>query len=85
MYPISDTPGSSKLKIHVYAKRSLKDDKFIGGTEDTIESLIAKGATTGQRHPVLLISTLADFSSISGYQRPLHISKPCFSFIEYIA
>jgi hypothetical protein len=52
---ISDTYGSSSMKIQVYAKHLAKDDKFVGGIEDTVDSLIAKGATAGPHRPLRLV------------------------------
>ena len=43
----SEAIGSSVLECRVYAKHKIGNDDFIGGTKDTIESLLAEGAAGG--------------------------------------
>jgi hypothetical protein len=48
----SNALGSSMLECRLYAKRILKD-KFIGGTKDAIELLLAEGASGSLYDPML--------------------------------
>ena len=43
----SDGLGSSVLECRVYAKHKIGSDHLIGGTKDTIESLLTEGAAGG--------------------------------------
>jgi len=44
----SDALGSSALEFRVYTKQLIRADNLIGGTRDTIESLLTEGAAGGQ-------------------------------------
>ena len=48
----SNALSSSMLECRLYAKRIFKD-KFIGGTKDAIELLLAEGASGGLYEPML--------------------------------
>jgi hypothetical protein len=43
-----DLQSSSVLGIEVYGRRIFTRDEFIGSTEESIELLVAEGATGGQ-------------------------------------
>jgi len=80
-----NTLGSSVLKIQVYAKHSLSRDVFVGGTEDTVDSLIAKGATTA------ITSELFKFLGIFSALLPLTLltwtlngSNPCMTLSKRV-
>jgi hypothetical protein len=66
----SDALGSSVLECRVYAKRKIHSDDFIGGVQETVESLLAEGASGG-----LYLLILALFSKIS---TPLAITRELY-------
>jgi hypothetical protein len=43
----SDALGSSVLECRVHTKRKIGSDDFIGGTKDTIDTLLTEGAVGG--------------------------------------
>jgi hypothetical protein len=49
----SDALDSSVFECRVYAKHKVGRDDFIGGTKETVESLLAKGIAGGLCVPFL--------------------------------
>jgi hypothetical protein len=43
----SDALSSSTLECRLYAKHNILKDKFIGGTKDAVELLLAEGTAGG--------------------------------------
>jgi hypothetical protein len=51
----NDVLGSSVLECRVYTKCKFGSDDFIGGVKETVESLLAEGASGGLYLPILTL------------------------------
>jgi hypothetical protein len=71
----SDALGSSLLECRLYAKHNMRKDDFIGGTKDTIESLLAEGAAGGLY--IFLLPTFANNYLFSVIERELRKYDSC--------